>query len=618
MRIFGLGFDYSVDNLMQKYKKMATEAPGSLSTLNGPCLILLKENSKEKSVRSLSPTQDKIYDELIAGSAWEEESQTVTLQLSNYNSMKHKKFFNAVQSVLKIKGTRELNSKFECKSNPVKFPFARGKREFPSVRIIGESKSIDMFQLSVVGESSVIIAAFFLKSILKCFLRSIKGMHSNLLMGSDFSNTDKDENEGFHQKVEMPLNNKKVLEKESVTIEDASDDDEITFRNYFDIPKENIKERLLNSTPNKRDIGCLDAETSNNRNKKFQKVDDYFNTSKDVTIEDATVEALEKVEVNDLTETDIEPEDVCYLCALLDIATNSDDLLQAEPIQYDLECKSDCMDPVNCFEKIVRSITALVSGQIISEIQNDILKRNIQLMFDNILDHTSYSRPDFYCQVLELLEEVPDANKHRIIVMLRELCEDFIGEEIQLFQETLKRKRSARRNLLKFMTSTGKVFSLQSLLESLNIMQKKGIDLKCLFPSYLYYIFDMFANAPEVTSTEYFFYMAKITRTLMTGVLKEKNIMFIKARRIEFRIGLNVIQKPWDQHIYFNKIENVIYHFLCKDKYIICEEIEFCKLKCDAGLKQISTGILYYIMRRISYWQVGVYSLDHQGLRKVQ
>ena len=177
MRIFGLGFDYSVDNLMQKYKKMATEAPGSLSTLNGPCLILLKENSKEKSVRSLSPTQDKIYDELIAGSAWEEESQTVTLQLSNYNSMKHKKFFNAVQSVLKIKGTREMDSKFECKSNPVKFPFARGKREFPSVRIIGESKSIDMFQLSVVGESSVIIAAFFLKSILKCFLRSIKGMH---------------------------------------------------------------------------------------------------------------------------------------------------------------------------------------------------------------------------------------------------------------------------------------------------------------------------------------------------------------------------------------------------------------------------------------------------------
>jgi hypothetical protein len=61
--------------------------------------------------------------------------------------------------------------------------------------------------------------------------------------------------------------------------------------------------------------------------------------------------------------------------------------------------------------------------------------------------------------------------------MLCELCEIIIGNNSKGFQETLKRNKVSRRNLLRFMAKTGKFFSLQSVLESFNMMQRKGISL---------------------------------------------------------------------------------------------------------------------------------------------
>ena len=84
--------------------------------------------------------------------------------------------------------------------------------------------------------------------------------------------------------------------------------------------------------------------------------------------------------------------------------------------------------------------------------------------------------------------------------------------------------------------------------------------------------------------------MADLTWKLITDVLKDENLVFLKTVRIEFKSGPTVHEKEWDLYIYLNKKEMVMCHFLWDGSSVVCEEIEFSKLICNEDGTQITTN----------------------------
>ena len=55
-----------------------------------------------KTNLNISPDHNKVYNDLIERSVWEEQGQIITLQLIGYSSLCHKSFLNSILTVLKL------------------------------------------------------------------------------------------------------------------------------------------------------------------------------------------------------------------------------------------------------------------------------------------------------------------------------------------------------------------------------------------------------------------------------------------------------------------------------------------------------------------------------------
>ena len=565
---------FTARDLGQQFKKMLAQSPQSLPHLNASVLALLKDKCISNKALNVSPNRTKVYNSLVTGSAWDERSQQIKLWLLDFDSLTHKKFFNAIQKTLKIAGPRVMKTKFQCVSNAIKFPFSRDHSEFPPVTFTGESKSINELEISITGDSAMIIVVFHLSSILKQFLRSLDTVQPVTIF-HDVPDKDKDKT-AFAKK------------DEEVTLEDVTDNDDDAQKTVPEIPSDHLTNIA------KRDIKSVYGDDETNSNKRFKKEE---HSVVNILEEDVSV-AKEALRVEDVDvgmfgfeelesreqEIEIEP---CYICALLNIAANEDELLKANPITFQFKCYLECIATKDCLEVLVESIAELISNRTIDDTEIGNFITNIGSMLTGLLDKTPFSRPELYCKFLETLVNVQVNKWYRIISMLRELGEKLIGNDIDLFENTLKRNRVARRNMVLFIQNTGNYFSLQALLETLNMMHQKGIDLKTLLPKSMSCILDRFSSTPDSSSPEYFLFMADVTRNLID--LNNKNVSFFKAPKIEFHSGGAAYEKPGDLYIYLNKVDNVMYHFLRSEGSVICEEIQFDKLKYEEELKIIST-----------------------------
>ena len=74
-----------------------------------------------------------------------------------------------------------MKSEFQIKLNDIKFPYSRTILDLPSVEILGVSKTRNLMEISISGDSVMIIVLFYLKSILKTFLQNIKNVQPNRL-----------------------------------------------------------------------------------------------------------------------------------------------------------------------------------------------------------------------------------------------------------------------------------------------------------------------------------------------------------------------------------------------------------------------------------------------------
>ena len=556
--LFGLSGSYSFKNLMDSFKSKALQCHQSIAQLNEPMLILLKQKCESLSPMDLLSDPDQLYNSLIRGSVWEENEQKVTLQLSQFDSFCHKKFFNAAQKVLKAKGPRAMTNKFQIKSQLIKFPFSRTKHEFPPIMMVGESMSINMLEISVAGDSAMIFVGFILQSILKTFLKSIEGVQQGNVDWSD----------------DLPRpQNKETEKREYISDDDKISQETVMIENVTDDENEAL---IMDELPSESLLGFQ------KRLKREEAVPHSMTTPKKIAKQNQEV-IIPKI----ITE--------CFVCALLDISENVDKLLMTEQVNFALDCSLKCVNTVDCLDSLVQGISALIMSQKIDEHQIKTMKRNIESVFVSVLDKSPFLRGELFCQILESLSILPVLKQHRMMNLLRELCDLFVGDDPKSLEVILNRNKSSRRNIMQFLATNGKFFSLQSTLEMFDIMRRKGIHLEHILPSSMITLVQQLDSAPDTRSSEYFFFMADMTRQLLTDVLKSRNTIFIEAKKIEFHSGSTVLEKSFDSHIYFNIVEKTLHHFLW-DGSVVCEEIKFSKLNYEENHKLLRTKHWNFIL----------------------
>ena len=525
-------------------------------------LILLKVKCGSAMSFDLSSDPDRLYKSMMKESLWDEEEQKITLHLSGFDSLCHKKFFNAIQKALKLKGSREMPPKFQLKSNNLKFPFSRNKNEYSAIKIEGESMSIKLLELSISGDSVMIFVGFILQSIIKAFLTSIEKVNKNTFDWTE------DLPKPFEEVKEVTETLAESVEYEdfiegngkNVVIEDCTDDDD----DYPGFDLDNKSEHSFSKS--------LDGDRKSH---KRSVPDDMSNTPKKVVKKDSKEKELQIV-------------DKCYICALLEISENVDDLIKAEEWNSSMECTLKCISDEDCLESLAKCISNIVIDTRIDENLMENMKKNIASIFVDILDNSPYQRGDLFCKMMEYLSDVPAPYQHRVVNLIRELCEIFVGNDPKSFEETLKRSKESRRNILIFLVNNGKFFSLQSVLEIWDILRRKRIHLVRILPLSMKSSIQQLDSAPDLKSSNYFSFMADITRKLITDVLKTKNVYYTKAKKIEFKIGSMVQEKSFDFYLYFNIVDKTLSHFLW-DGSVVCEEIKFSKLKFEEKSMLLST-----------------------------
>ena len=511
---------------------MVQDSPQNISELSKSMMILLKSKSQSLSDLDLSSRHEKLFKRMILDATFSKEENQVNLKLCEFDSLTHHKFYNAIQKVFKIKGSREMKTKFSLTINGIKFPYSRNKKEFPPVGISAESKSKNVLEISVTGLSAMIFISFFLKPILNSFLKSLENVPS---VFKEDENRSDDSVRVQITKQAPPVDGNEVF------IEDVTDKDS------DGSPKHLISDEK--SFPWLKTANVIDDRHSH---------------------DNSYAEEVAKPQ-ND----DEQIEEHCYYCALLDIAVNAENLLRAENIEVKLKCVSKCYWAENCLELFVQSVSMLVVSRGIDHNCFEYLLENIVRVVEHVIDNTEHSRAELFCRILENLEGVAECKQPRLISLSRELCDFLIGNDAQTFADTLKKHREARRNMINFMNQTGHYFSLQALVEIWDIMYDKGIDILSLFPPLLSSVTQKFVSRPNFGSSDYFYYAADITREVIRNVLHEKNIKIVKAVKIEFKHGTDLMEKEGDLHIYFNKVDKVIYHIHRQGANIIVEKIGY-------------------------------------------
>ena len=584
-----MGIIFSEYELLQKYKKMVQQHPQNLEKLSKSMFVLLKQRLGTQSKLSLKSPHENLYREMICNAVYFEDQGMVLLKLCHYDSLTHAKFYNAVQKVFKMKGSREMKTEFKLTINGIKFPYSKNKQDFPPVEISGQSKSKTVLELSVKGLSAMIFVSFFLKPILNQFVKNAGSLKPDLLMDDDDT----------HQLLPKK-HTSNIGTCNLVTIEDEERLSEMGNKKpeYLNPEKPlDIKSKTTTGIKeNMQDVGNLNTiedttkiesrkPTTNIGASNLVTIGDETGTEKKLhKAGDKKFLAFTKDDVQNVQEikskkaTDVkEISNPCYHCAIMHLVENVENLLHEERIEIDLSCIAKCGQ--NSLEILVRSICFLVVSQSVNynRIQN--LIKNVEYVVAALLDHTEYSRAMFYCILFETLDDI-DGNKQPMIVTLsRELCELLIESDPQMFFETLKENRQVRRNMLRFISETGHYFALQALVESWTIMHKNGIDIRSVLPRPVSgsSAVQMITSGQESSTNFYFF--ARITRELITEISKEENILIMEARKIEFRHEGETIDKQGDRYLYINKVDEIMYQVHIEDMAVTLEQLEFSELK---------------------------------------
>ena len=360
-----LGSIFTEKELMQNYKKMVQHSPENLLNLNQSMFILLKRKLGNKSESDLHSPHEKLYRDMICNTDYSEEQTRILLQLCHFDSLTHQKFYNAVQKVFKMKGSKEMKTNFELTIEGIQFPYSRNKQKFPPVTITGESKSRRLLEITVEGLSAMIFVSFFLKPILNEFVKSTGVETYNV---PEIKTTKVAETE-MQVEDKANLSNSESDSRISGTcdvgdgIQEENDDkkaSEIDTQGYGMRNPSNIESggEIL-GTNDAKDV----TDTKNDSRQQSEKPSIF--TKKDT-------KHVPENKTKKVTESENKArENPCYNCAFVHVIENVETLFHDEETQIDFSCVLKCGE--SCLQSLVRVICLLVVSQDISHTSSRIL-----------------------------------------------------------------------------------------------------------------------------------------------------------------------------------------------------------------------------------------------------
>ena len=444
--------------------------------------------------------KDDIFHAALKNTCYEEESDTIKFVVRGYKSNVHRLFSKSFQEVFK---KSEPSDKMDTLINLdyLMIPNDFSRTKFDGCRIAIKSLNESSFEVKLSGSSSILILVFYLERIIKSFLKKCKkpNMWSSL----------------YH------------CSPSQSSISSVEGEDDAKNLSVDTLPEVEIKFCHYSSTP-------ADAEV---------KLDNSFQSSSSSS-----------------PECSPEP---CADCALISSSNSLNLTLAKFEVEIDC-CKTLCLSYTDSLAIFTEAFCSKVIEK--DNFHKDVvmnLKNNLKVFFEKVIDQIPNGRMVFYCKVMEYLEFLEKDDKDKIVTLMNEIANLFVGVPVEDFENNLGGRigRSARKSLFRYMGETSNFLSLQAVVETMLIFYKNGIDISIFLPESLSFLSHSFANLPpNSTSIEYHHKISGVTRKIIVDVLNESSIEIHELRNEEFMN--DIIPTGRDLFLYLKKTENVLCHLV--------------------------------------------------------
>ena len=554
-RILGLtqSDQFGEKEILKNFRMKVKSDPDRVMELGEAGLDLMKLYRKDMIGLKLL---DEVFNDMIEGSIFSADDQTVQLFMRGFKPIAHKGVF----AILKKKFGKIIGCSFERNNCEVvldclTLPNDRSgsAHKFPPVKIKVNS-TINNLIFEFGGESACLFVLFHLKSIIQTFLKQLP------------------------EKIEKCYKSPKADRKSHLPRKHDTSGSESSKSQGTKSSSEDEKSPspILKSTRGPRRAPHAPS-TSPPSDHAAPPGKSPVSSQDTVIIEDEDTVIIED---EDQKQVD------CVVCALKKL--NLKQIAEVNVI-IDLKCSKECLQSGESLENFVSQLCEIICTMNLPDFDSmPIFRENLKNIIEKIIDKMTLGAPGFYCAMLRLFSDFAPHDKDRLAIISREVLELCLTDE---FGNVLKEDREARRNLFHYIRKTGSYFAFQSIVESFHKMFRRKVDLMTILPQDLRYIIEMFKDVPAFKDDflAYHDFIGEISRSIITKVLANEFIDFSEISKKEFKNGDECLEIVDDNFIYVDKLNSQLYHFLYLGGSVFAEPIAFKNLVFNEELKLVSS-----------------------------
>ena len=542
--------------ILVNFRKKLKSEPDNIEELNEAVFALMKGILKPRIGLKLS---EEIFKDLVDGSIFLREK--IVLCLKGFKTLCHQGFFD----ILKKKYGKMDGSRFEKNECEILFPYltlpndrSGIKQRFPAMKFKLTS-SVPHLKFEIFVNSGCIYVFFYLKRFIETFLKNLPeeidkcyrspGSDKEICIETDGSSMDDSKN--------LSTNDSKDL---------SADDLNASDRSPSPIFKNRKKQVPITTT--------VESDTDTETRNKTKLVEEPENTQEPTTATNTMNKTENEKQQENVKECSEKPNSLdCVDCALIQISETMPNLVK-QNLEINLECSYSCLKTKDALHDFVCKFCELVCKMDLLDSRSlPQFINNMKNILSDLIQKMPNGAPGFYCRVLRCMELVEPLERDRLAVCLGEILQFCLNAE---FGQTLYSDKCARRNLFRYLETTGSYFSFQSVVESLFKMFKNNVDLEKLMPEKLKHIVELFQNAPSINDfITYHDFIGEVSRGLISDVYDRRFIDFTKLSRKLFKVDDESLEICFDHFLYIDKINARIFHFLDLNGEVYAEPIHF-------------------------------------------
>ena len=475
---------------MKKYKQKLSENPSSGIKFDADVFKLLKwkfSNSDEE----IKSDSDRVLQSLFSTATFDEEHDTIHMELEWFKSLYHKKFTSILQKHMKGKITKRQDEKIEMTTMPIKIPYTRNQEALSTARIIAESMSKRTLKLSIIGPTGMVILMYHMKKVIELFLNSVNESLEKAIKSSEEDSSSNIESETSTSRTSKEID--KTMEDEIDPSPHNNDDknDDVN----MEVDSDHNKEKDTNFMETQQDK-CdgltqeSDASSTKRSEDKEKTIEDGFNPSVH-NKDDKRDDENPKINTDDQRETELEdgPPQECPECALI-FAGQNIHLFFDHKIKIQLKCKWVCYKIPDTFRYFLEQLNREIRTRGLGRRMPKILQENINNLFHDVLSMIVDGKAKMYNTIMEDLVLFDLRMQSRIIQFWEIFLPDLAENEGESFERTLKENTLGRKNLVSFLSDARDFLSIWSAVNSLFILYQEDVVLHSLLPSALHFIPD--------------------------------------------------------------------------------------------------------------------------------